>query len=156
LDVFDWDPTRPPYPGLLAFQEADAAILFGRGEEILKTLEALDALRRQGREAARFVLLLGASGSGKSSLARAGVIPRLKKQPAEWLPAPPFRPQLEPLNELTVALAAAFESFGRQRDWNAIRTELQAAAERIPVDGRALLKLTRDLAIVAKQPEATV
>ncbi len=38
-DVFDWDPKRPPYPGLLAFQEADAAIFFGRGEEILKTLE---------------------------------------------------------------------------------------------------------------------
>jgi conflict system STAND superfamily ATPase/TIR domain-containing protein len=74
-DVFDWDPKRPPYPGLLAFQEEDAAIFFGRGEEILKTLETLDALRRQGREAARFALLLGASGSGKSSLARAGVIP---------------------------------------------------------------------------------
>jgi len=75
LDVFDWDPKRLPYPGLLAFQEADAAIFFGRGEEILKTLETLDGLRRQGREAARFGLLLGASGSGKSSLVRAGVIP---------------------------------------------------------------------------------
>jgi len=81
-DVFDWDPKRPPYPGLLAFQEADAAIFFGRGEGILKTFETLDALRRQGSEAARFALLLGASGSGKSSLARAGVIPRLKKKPA--------------------------------------------------------------------------
>jgi hypothetical protein len=48
-DVFDWDPKRPPYPGLLAFQAEDAAIFFGRGEEILKTLETLDALRRQGR-----------------------------------------------------------------------------------------------------------
>ena len=78
LDVFQWNPKRPPYPGLLAFQEQDAAIFFGRAEEILKALETLDALRRQGREAARFALLLGASGSGKSSLARAGVIPRLK------------------------------------------------------------------------------
>ena len=47
-DVFDWAPKRPPYPGLSAFQEADAAVFFGRGEEILKTLETLDALRRQG------------------------------------------------------------------------------------------------------------
>ena len=117
-DVFDWDPKRPPYPGLLAFQEQDAAIFFGRGEEILKTLETLDALRRQGREAARFALLLGASGSGKSSLARAGVIPRLKKKPAEWLPVPPFRPQQEPLDELAMALAAAFEA-----SWAAARLE---------------------------------
>ena len=112
LDVFDWDPNRPPYPGLLAFQEADAAIFFGRGEEILKALETLETLRRQGRDAARFVLLLGASGSGKSSLARAGVIPRLNKQPAAWLPVPPFRPQEDPLEELAVALSTAFEKPG--------------------------------------------
>ena len=156
LDVFDWDPKRLPYPGLLAFQEADAAIFFGRGEEILKTLETLDGLRRQGREAARFGLLLGASGSGKSSLARAGVIPRLKKKPAEWLPVPPFRPQIEPLDELAMALAAAFVGHGRPRDWSAIRTELHTAAARNPVDGLALLNLARDLALTAHQPETTV
>src|SRR6476661_1660731 len=68
LDVFDWDPKRPPYPGFMAFQEADAAIFFGRGLDIVKTLETLEALRLQGREAPPFALLLGASGSGKSSL----------------------------------------------------------------------------------------
>lgn len=156
LDVFDWDPKRPPYPGLLAFQEQDAAIFFGRGEDILKTLETLDALRRQGSEAARFVLLLGASGSGKSSLARAGVIPRLRKKPAEWLPAPPFRPQLEPLDELAVALAAGFEAHGRPRDWSALRTELHKAAAQSPIDGAALPSIARDLAVAARQPETTV
>jgi len=154
-DVFDWDPKRPPYPGLLAFQEQDAAIFFGRGEEILKALETLDSLRRQGREAARFTLLLGASGSGKSSLARAGVIPRLKKKPAEWLPLPPFRPQQEPLDELAMALAAAFEAQGRPREWSALRSELHAAAQS-PAGAQALLKLVRDLAIAAQQPETTV
>jgi hypothetical protein len=154
--VFNWDPKRPPYPGLLAFQEPAAAIFFGRGEELLKTLETLNALRRQGREAARFTLLLGASGSGKSSLARAGLIPRLKKKPAEWLPAPPFRPQQEPLDELAVALAAAFEANGRPRDWSVIRTKLYTAAAQNPVDGIALLNLARDLAIAARQPETTL
>ena len=38
LDVFDWDPSRPPYPGFMAFEEADAAIFFGRGADIIKTL----------------------------------------------------------------------------------------------------------------------
>ena len=73
LNVFDWHPKRPPYPGLLAFQEEDAAIFFGRGQEILNGLETLNALRRRGRGAPRFVLFLGASGSGKSSLVRAGL-----------------------------------------------------------------------------------
>src|SRR5262245_9161615 len=155
LDVFDWDPRRPPYPGLLAFQEVDAAIFFGRGEEILKTLETLDGLRRQGREAARFGLLLGASGSGKSSLVRAGVIPRLKKRPAEWLPVPPFRPQIEPLDELAMALATAFVDHGRPRDWSAIRTELHAAAAQNPMAGRALLNLARELALGSHQADTT-
>ena len=149
-------PNGPRIRASWPFRKQDAAIFFGRGEEILKTLETLDALRRQGREAARFALLLGASGSGKSSLARAGVIPRLKKKPAEWLPVPPFRPQQEPLDELAMALAAAFEAQGRPRDWSAIRTELHAAAAQNPVDGQALLNLARDLAIAARQPETTV
>ena len=149
-------PSDPLIRACWPFRKQDAAIFFGRGEDILKTLETLDALRRQGSEAARFVLLLGASGSGKSSLARAGVIPRLKKKPAEWLPVPPFRPQVEPLDELAMALAAAFEAHGRPRDWSTIRTDLHTAAARSPVDGLALLNLARDLAIAARQPETTV
>jgi hypothetical protein len=156
LDVFDWDPKRPPFPGLLAFQEADAAVFFGRGEEILLTLELLDALRRHGREAAPFVLLLGASGSGKSSLVRAGVIPRLKKRPGEWIPLPPFRPQIEPLDELAMALAAAFDDQGHPRDWGGIRAELQAATAQVPPSAEVLLNAVRDLAMAARQPEATV
>ena len=156
LDVFDWNPNQSPYPGLLAFQEEEAAVFFGRGEEILKALETLETLRRQGRDAARFVLLLGASGSGKSSLARAGVIPRLHKQPAAWLPVPPFRPQEDPLEELAVALSTAFNKYGEPRAWDELCTGLHTAAAQDPVDGQALLRLVRDLTMVAKQPEATV
>jgi len=58
LDAFDWDPTRPPFPGLLASEEADAAIFFGRGEALARALEALEAMRREAADAARFVLLL--------------------------------------------------------------------------------------------------
>lgn len=149
-------PNAPRIPACGPLRKADAAIFFGRGEEVLKTLETLDALRRQGRDAARVALLLGASGSGKSSLARAGVIPRLKKRPAEWLPIPPFRPQVEPLDELAMALATAFEAQGKPRDWSALRSALHTAAGRDPVDGQTLLTLARDLAIAARQPDATV
>src|SRR5262249_49923054 len=150
-DVFDWDPKRPPYPGLLAFQEEDAAIFFGRGDEILNGLETLASLRRRGRGAPRFVLFLGASGSGTSSLVRAGLIPRLKKRPSEWLTVAPFRPQDDPLAELALAFADKFEELGHPRTWGDIHRELQAAAEDEPADGKVLLTLARELTIAAKQ-----
>jgi hypothetical protein len=82
-DAFDWYPERPIYPGLNAFEEEDAAIFFGRSEESWRAVESLERLRRQGRGAPRLVLITGASGSGKSSLMRAGIIPRLKKYPGQ-------------------------------------------------------------------------
>jgi hypothetical protein len=82
-EMFDWDPHRPPYPGLLALQEQDAAIFFGRDQDIVTGLDALNRLRRLA--GARLTLFLGASGSGKSSLVRAGLVPRLKRDTDNWL-----------------------------------------------------------------------
>ncbi len=45
---FDWDTKRSPYPGLAAVQEEDAAIYFGRDEEIRKLIERLNARRVHG------------------------------------------------------------------------------------------------------------
>jgi hypothetical protein len=59
-----------PFPGLRPFAEQDAPIFFGRGRET-------DALVKQVA-ASRFVAVMGASGSGKSSLVGAGLIPRLR------------------------------------------------------------------------------
>jgi DNA-binding SARP family transcriptional activator/WD40 repeat protein len=59
-----------PYKGLRAFDEADAAEFFGRDA-------AADALEETVRRR-RFVTVVGASGSGKSSLVRAGLVPRLR------------------------------------------------------------------------------
>jgi hypothetical protein len=70
-----------PYPGLLALDHWQAPIFYGR------TAETRDLLRRltteQGR---RFLLVTGASGSGKSSLVRAGVWAALAKAEAPDLP----------------------------------------------------------------------
>jgi hypothetical protein len=78
---FDWDASRPPFPGLLAFQKEDAAVYFGRDDEIRRLIERLEARRSRG--GAKLIALLGSSGSGKSSLLRAGVIPRLKRATPE-------------------------------------------------------------------------
>jgi hypothetical protein len=59
-----------PFPGLRAFTPADAPIFCGRGRET-------DQLVRRLAEGGRFIAVVGASGSGKSSLAAAGLLPRL-------------------------------------------------------------------------------
>ena len=117
LDVFDWDPKRPPYPGLLAFQEEDAAIFFGRGEEILNGLETLDALRRRGRGAPRFVLFLGASGSGKSSFG-----PRRADPAAQEEPHPSGCRSLPSDRRMIRSMSWLWRSRTGSRRWDARRT----------------------------------
>lgn len=65
-----WPVGKSPFLGLRAFTEADADIYFGRGREI-------DLLTRRVASE-RFLAVIGASGSGKSSLVGAGLIPRLR------------------------------------------------------------------------------
>jgi hypothetical protein len=63
-----------PYRGLQAFDLAHAAVFFGRDRA---EREITEALVHRSAEAASFMLVLGASGSGKSSLVRAGLLPDL-------------------------------------------------------------------------------
>ncbi|HKQ51189.1 MAG TPA: TIR domain-containing protein, partial [Pyrinomonadaceae bacterium] len=60
-----------PYRGLRPFDEEHAEYFFGREGDIQRLIEKL--------KTTRFLAVLGASGSGKSSLVRAGVVPRLKR-----------------------------------------------------------------------------
>jgi tetratricopeptide (TPR) repeat protein len=63
-----------PFRGLQSFDYEHAPIFFGRTKAIG---DVLDLLRRQAVAGRAFVLVLGMSGGGKSSLARAGVLPML-------------------------------------------------------------------------------
>jgi hypothetical protein len=116
---FAWDATRPPFPGLLAFDEEDAAVYFGRDDDIRRLIERLDARRAQG--GAKLIALLGSSGSGKSSLLRAGVIPRLKRAGRNWIAVPALRPRIHPVDELARALATASNP---SLDWAKLRGDL--------------------------------
>lgn len=88
-NLFVWRGDREPYPGLAAFDRLDSAIYFGRDQEITDLLALLDGCRAADRP--RLVLVQGPSGSGKSSLVRAGVLPRLERDPDRWLVVPPLR-----------------------------------------------------------------
>jgi WD40 repeat protein/DNA-binding SARP family transcriptional activator len=63
-------PDAAPYVGLRTFQEGDADRFFGRDGDVARLLDRL--------EGSRFLAVLGPSGSGKSSLVRAGLIPALR------------------------------------------------------------------------------
>ena len=126
LRLFHWDGSRPPYPGLLAFQKEDAAVYFGREPAVLATLEALNRLQRLA--GARMLVVLGASGSGKSSLVRAGVAPRLARDPARWIVVDPFRPLGRPFEMLAASLAA-LDAGSDVASWRALlgRSDVDAA-----------------------------
>ena len=149
---FDWDGSRSPYPGLLAFQEADAAIFFGREREVGEATEILNRSRRYGQPG--LMLMLGASGSGKSSLVRAGLIPRLRLATDGWLVIEPFRPRADPLREMCGALARTARSLGVPVDRRELHERL---AE--PADGgsaaAALAEVLADLRHAAPGGEAT-
>jgi tetratricopeptide (TPR) repeat protein len=73
--IVPWPSTKgSPFRNLDAFGAKHTPVFFGRAADIRKIT---DLLRDYASRSAHFLLLVGGSGSGKSSLARAGLIPRL-------------------------------------------------------------------------------
>lgn len=155
-EEFALEKARPPYPGLLAFDEKDAGVYFGRDDEIQKGLDQLQRMRQFG--GSRWLLILGGSGSGKSSFMRAGLLPRLRRQSSRWIVVPPFRPQQRPLKELASALSRAFRSYGEKITRREILKTLEAACdeEDTATRGEALGDLALDLQEAAGADDATV
>ncbi len=96
-----------PFRGLEAFTEADAEVFFGRDDVVEEVLGRFDDHTGDDGEALRFVTVIGASGSGKSSLVRAGVVPRIRAGAitgsSEWFIAT-MVPGPNPLADLERAL----------------------------------------------------
>ena len=130
---FAWPPEgdadRSPYPGLRALEAEDAGIFFGREAP---TILALDRLRGM-REAAppRLLVIQGASGAGKSSFLRAGLIPRLKRDDNHFLPLPIIRPEMAVISGtsgLIHAIEQAFKAIERPVNRGEIAASIEAGA----------------------------
>ncbi len=135
-DSFAWDPQRAPYPGLDAFAAEDAAVFFGREQEVVRLLELLHPTLERG--SGRFVAVVGPSGSGKSSLVNAGVLPRLAGPKGQWTILPRIVPGARPTANLARSLRAAFAEAGEARSQGELEAKLKSGPD-------ALIDLARDL-----------
>ena len=94
-----------PYLGLVPFEERDARVFYGRSELVARLVQRV-AERLEG---AGILLVTGESGAGKSSLLRAGLMPRLAAGAlgpgSEKWPRRVIRPTGNPLRELAMYLA---------------------------------------------------
>jgi hypothetical protein len=106
---FGW---RTPYRGLEAFEPEDAAVFFGRTADIVRGTDMLRGLA--ARNPPRLIVILGASGAGKSSFLRAGLWPRLVRDDAQWLPLRPIRAGRGGAIEGGEGLLAALEEVHRR------------------------------------------
>jgi hypothetical protein len=107
-----------PYPGLLSFTPAQAPIFFGRSKE---TKELAGRLKDPTQ---CFIAVIGASGSGKSSLVAAGLIPRI--QPWPWIRLTPGELYDDPFLALASALNSQLKA--QALNTNQIHDELRNAA----------------------------
>ena len=113
------EPARAPYRGLKPLEAEDAGVFFGRDAPIV---EATDRLRGLANGAPpRIFVILGASGAGKSSFLRAGLLPRLARDDAYFLTIPPIRPERAALTGETGLIAALVAAFPDRGAPNCVR-----------------------------------
>jgi WD40 repeat protein len=103
---------RNPYKGLRAFTTNEAADFFGRDaliDEMVATLRMMLASERSDIAGMRLLTVLGPSGSGKSSVVMAGLLPHLQQGVLSgsdrWLYLGPLVPGTRPFESLALALA---------------------------------------------------
>jgi hypothetical protein len=138
-----------PYRGLERFNEENAEFFFGRTETINTLLGHIKDLVDTPTSPAvpDLIAVLGASGSGKSSLVRAGLIPALRRGEVvgseQWL-SQVILPGPRPIDALAGALTAELE-----RGLGPLKQELRAGPE-------ALHDLMVESLIKAEKPEEAV
>lgn len=123
-----------PYQGLKFFEKSTAKFFFGRERVIQLLIEMLGH--------SSFVPLIGASGSGKSSVVRAGLIPELEK--SGWIILDLIQPGVEPVAKLTATLEHFFREHGQLSTFTRLYSQIDSKGlhpiiDNLPVAGKILL-----------------
>jgi WD40 repeat protein len=124
---------RPPYAGLATFQADDAAWFHGRERFVDEIVARADEHR--------FVTVIGPSGTGKSSLLRAGFLPRVAASGSALVAV--FTPGTHPFEECAIHLSRFLDSGPG------------AAAAELVADARGLHRLVRH-ALTDQPPETEI
>ena len=132
LTTPDFEP-RNPYKGLRAFTQDDATDFFGRDrliEELVDRMKSMLTPGQPGTPPARLLTVIGPSGSGKSSVVMAGLLPQLQRGALpgsqQWVYLESMVPGTHPLEALTLTLAAHFPD----RSVKSIREDLEDESAR--------------------------
>ncbi|MGD1703663.1 caspase family protein [Dapis sp. BLCC M229] len=100
LEEFQLDESTNPYKGLASFEAKDSQLFYGRKKLIEDPKEGLIANVKNNQ----LTVVLGLSGSGKSSLVKAGLIPAIKQEAETWYILETMRPGELPFTALATAL----------------------------------------------------
>ncbi len=123
-------PPRNPYKGLRSFTDDDAGDFFGREKVVGDLVEILRATLLASESPRFLAVIVGPSGSGKSSVVMAGLLPKLRKGALpgsdQWLYLDPMVPGVHPLERLTIALSGVIPS----RSMDSIREDLDSDSAR--------------------------
>ncbi|EYT93700.1 WD-40 repeat-containing protein [Frankia casuarinae] len=134
-----WADDRSPFPGLRPFTRDMAKVFYGRGNELRRLTHRLRSLGEQ-----RLLLVVGASGCGKSSLVTAGLPAQLAGEPG-WEVADPFWPGRDPVRKLAHTLTQAARRVGQQWAVTDIDRQLRE-------DDLALMGLAEELLTAGSGP----
>ena len=119
---------RNPYKGLRSFTTKDSRDFFGRDtyiHELIDMLKDMLTSKEPNMPASRLLTVIGPSGSGKSSVVMAGLLPKLQRGllpgSEEWIYLEPMVPGTHPTESLVLALASYFQG----RSIKSIREDIQ-------------------------------
>ncbi|MDY7008268.1 MAG: caspase family protein [Cyanobacteriota bacterium] len=111
LEEFKLDESTNPYKGLASFEKEDSQLFYGRKKLIEEPKEGLLVKVKNYQ----FTVVLGLSGSGKSSLVKAGLIPAIKQEAEtdgqQWYILETMRPGELPFTALATAVLPITKGF---------------------------------------------
>lgn len=154
-EAFQVNRLKPPFPGLESFgdDDADAALYYGRSVLIANALEVIR--RERAVPTTGVIALVGGSGSGKSSLMKAGLLPRLRREQG-FVPLRSMRCGIDPLKSWISAIASSVTDVGGTFESSLLEKRLVSNQDDDSNLIEILIDLSDSLREAWNRPEGTI